>query len=142
MSGPDECRAVRRLGRKLYTAWLEPNTRLGKQDSARLSACVHRIEYTFPILADCEEHWKARQVMLQIIDNAIDEHKSTKGETRLCRILAHVMHRLASAAGPKAQPLLLWHRGREEQARLYSGEQDDEIHADDSSDLSDSESDA
>jgi hypothetical protein len=73
VGGDAEYRAVRRLARTVYNTWLEPNVRLAKQDPHRLTACFHRIEYAFPILGDCEGHWKARELMLQVIDNAIDE---------------------------------------------------------------------
>lgn len=73
VGGDPEYRAVRRMARTVYNNWLEPNVRLAKQAEDRLLACFHRIEYDFPILADCEGHWKARELMLQVIDNAIDE---------------------------------------------------------------------
>lgn len=34
---------------------------------------LHRIECDHPILRRCEDHWKARQLLQQVIDNAIDE---------------------------------------------------------------------
>ncbi|MCO5565275.1 hypothetical protein L7F22_018948 [Adiantum nelumboides] len=73
VGGDPEYRAVRRMARTVYNNWLDPNVRLAKQAEDRLLACFHRIEYDFPILADCEGHWKARELMLQVIDNAIDE---------------------------------------------------------------------
>ncbi|PWN31826.1 uncharacterized protein FA14DRAFT_158638 [Meira miltonrushii] len=73
VGGDPEYRAVRRMARTVYNNWLEPNVRLAKQAEDRLLACFNRIEYDFPILADCEGHWKARELMLQVIDNAIDE---------------------------------------------------------------------
>lgn len=69
----EDYRGIRRLARSLYSAWLEPNIRLAKQDPDRLQACIHKLEHDFPIVADCEAHWKARELMLQVIDNAIDE---------------------------------------------------------------------
>ncbi|TKY89777.1 hypothetical protein EX895_001074 [Sporisorium graminicola] len=141
VSGPEECRAVRRLGRKLYTAWLEPNTRFGKQDSTRLSACVNRIEYTFPVLADCEEHWKARQVMLQIIDNAIDEHKSSeRRNTSLAN--AGVSDTPSRRRGrPKGTTAAAMAQRRHQQTLTHPSSQDTESQDTDAdgSDLSDSE---
>jgi hypothetical protein len=64
---------VRRMARTVYNTWLSLNVRLAKQDPDRLMACYHRLEYEFPILGDCEDHWKAKELMLQVIDNAIDE---------------------------------------------------------------------
>lgn len=145
VSGPEECRAVRRLGRKLYTAWLKPNTRLGKQDSARLSACINCIEYTFPALADCEEHWKARQVMLQVIDNAIDEHKSSE-RRKATMSAAGVNAAPARRRGrPKGTTAAAMARRRQEQMLPYACEQDNESNetdADNHSDSSESEAEA
>ncbi|UZJ54823.1 hypothetical protein CBS101457_004143 [Exobasidium rhododendri] len=70
--GPDY-KLVRREARSVYNMWLALNIRLAKQDPERLMACYHKLEYEYPILADCEDHWKAKELMLQVIDNAIDE---------------------------------------------------------------------
>lgn len=69
----EQYRSVRRLARSVYTSWLEQNVRLAKQDFKRVHACINKIEHEFPILADCEGHWKAKELMLQVTDNAIDE---------------------------------------------------------------------
>lgn len=69
----NDYKLVRRVARSVYNTWLALNVRLAKQDPDRLMACYHKIEYDFPILADCEDHWKAKELMLQVIDNAIDE---------------------------------------------------------------------
>ena len=145
VSGPEECRAVRRLGRKLYVAWLEPNTRLGKQDTDRLSACINRIEHAFPVLADCEEHWKARQVMLQIIDNAIDEHKSSeRRNTAISKTGASDMPSRRRGR-PKGTTAAAMAQRRQGQKLAYASQEEDEgneTDADGSSDSSDSETDA
>ncbi len=47
--------------------------RLAKQPEERVKAAINRLENDHPELGDCEDHWKARQMLQQIIDNAIDE---------------------------------------------------------------------
>lgn len=144
VSGPDECRAVRRLGRKLYMAWLEPNTRFRKQENARLMACVNRIEHDFPVLADCEGHWKARQLMLQIIDNSIDEHKSSeRRNTKMPEASANDVPSRRRGR-PKGTTAAVMAQTRQEHTLADSGEPGNEsieTDSDNDSDSSDSETD-
>lgn len=84
-----EYKAVRRTARSVYNTWLILNVRLAKQDPERLMACYHKLEHDFPILADCEDHWKTKELMLQVIDNAIDEiafhRRKVSGKTGIDR---------------------------------------------------------
>ena len=84
-----EYKAVRRTARSVYNTWLILNVRLAKQDPERLMACYHKLEHDFPILADCEDHWKTKELMLQVIDNAIDEiafhRRKVSGKTGIVR---------------------------------------------------------
>lgn len=70
--------AARKSGRLAYQEWLEPLKRLAKQDQDKVKACTNFIEYTHPMLAQCEASFKARQLLQQIIDNAIDEATNAK----------------------------------------------------------------
>lgn len=70
---PEQYLSVRKTGRKLYQEWLLQEVRLAKQPEDRVKAAINRLENDHPELADCEDHWKARQLLQQIIDNAIDE---------------------------------------------------------------------
>nr|CDI52165.1 hypothetical protein BN887_05033 [Melanopsichium pennsylvanicum 4] len=70
---PEQYLSVRKIGRKLYQEWLLQEVRLAKQPEDRVKAAVNRLENDHPELGDCEDHWKARQLLQQIIDNAIDE---------------------------------------------------------------------
>ena len=70
---PEQYLSVRKTGRKLYQEWLLQEVRLAKQPEDRVKAAVNRLENDHPELGDCEDHWKARQLLQQIIDNAIDE---------------------------------------------------------------------
>lgn len=57
-----------------------------------MSYCC-RIEHDHPLLADCEGHWKARELLQQVIDNGIDEmtlhRKKVSGSQRLDAIQDH-----------------------------------------------------
>ena len=68
--------AARKAGRSAYQEWLDPLVRLAKQDADRVKACTNFIEFHHPMLAKCEGSYKARQLLQQIIDNAIDESTS------------------------------------------------------------------
>ncbi|CAO1638677.1 unnamed protein product [Sympodiomycopsis kandeliae] len=70
--------AARKTGRAAYNEWLVPLVRLAKQDSERVRACTNFIEYCHPMLSLCEGSFKARQLLQQIIDNAIDESTNAK----------------------------------------------------------------
>lgn len=70
---PEQYLGVRKTGRKLYQEWLLQEVRLAKQPEDRVKAAINRLENDHPELGDCEDHWKARQLLQQIIDNAIDE---------------------------------------------------------------------
>lgn len=70
---PEQYLSVRKTGRKLYQEWLLQEVRLAKQPEDRVKAAINRLENDHPELGDCEDHWKARQLLQQIIDNAIDE---------------------------------------------------------------------
>lgn len=75
---PPEYLAARKSGRAAYQEWLEPLKRLAKQDADKVKACTNFIEYTHPMLSQCEGSFKARQLLQQIIDNAIDEATNAK----------------------------------------------------------------
>ncbi|CAO1622172.1 unnamed protein product [Parajaminaea phylloscopi] len=75
---PTEYLAARKTGRAAYQEWLDPLVRLAKQDAHRVKACTNFIEYTHPMLAQCEQSFKAKQLLQQIIDNAIDESTNAK----------------------------------------------------------------
>jgi hypothetical protein len=70
---PQEYLHARKTGRAVYNEWLEPLVRMAKQPKDRVKACTNFIEYTHPMLAQCEGSFKARQLLQQIVDNAIDE---------------------------------------------------------------------
>ena len=70
---PEQYLNVRKTGRKVYQEWLHQEVRLAKQPEDRLRAAINRIEHEHPALGDCDDHWKAKQLLQQIIDNAIDE---------------------------------------------------------------------
>ncbi|SPC60793.1 uncharacterized protein UHOD_01849 [Ustilago sp. UG-2017b] len=70
---PEQYLSVRKTGRKLYQEWLLQEVRLAKQPEDRVKAAINRLENDHQELGDCEDHWKARQLLQQIIDNAIDE---------------------------------------------------------------------
>lgn len=70
---PEQYLSVRKTGRKLYQEWLLQEVRLAKQPEDRVKAAINRLENDHPELGDCQDHWKARQLLQQIIDNAIDE---------------------------------------------------------------------
>lgn len=70
---PEQYLSVRKTGRKLYQEWLLQEVRLAKQPEDRVKATINRLEHDHPELGDCEDHWKSRQLLQQIIDNAIDE---------------------------------------------------------------------
>ncbi|GAC97022.1 hypothetical protein PHSY_004606 [Pseudozyma hubeiensis SY62] len=70
---PEQYLSVRKTGRKLYQEWLLQEVRLAKQPEDRVKAAINRLENDHPELGDCEDHWKAKQLLQQIIDNAIDE---------------------------------------------------------------------
>ncbi|CBQ70633.1 conserved hypothetical protein [Sporisorium reilianum SRZ2] len=70
---PEQYLGVRKTGRKLYQEWLLQEVRLAKQPEDRVKAAINRLENDHPELGDCEDHWKAKQLLQQIIDNAIDE---------------------------------------------------------------------
>lgn len=70
--------AARKTGRAAYNDWLQPLVRLAKQDAERVRACTNLIEYSHPMLSLCEGSFKARQLLQQIIDNAIDESTNAK----------------------------------------------------------------
>lgn len=75
---PTEYLAARKTGRAAYQEWLDPLVRLAKQDQHRVKACTNFIEYTHPMLSQCEQNFKAKQLLQQIIDNAIDESTNAK----------------------------------------------------------------
>lgn len=69
-----------------------------------LTAGTCRIEHDHALLADCEGHWKARELLQQVIDNAIDEmtlhrkrvSRPSTCQTR-CKILTVWINRLPSS---------------------------------------------
>lgn len=75
---PSEYLAARKTGRAAYQEWLEPLVRLAKQDQEKVKACTNFIEYTHPMLSLCDQSFKAKQLLQQIIDNAIDESTNAK----------------------------------------------------------------
>lgn len=82
----NEYLSARKTGRSAYGEWLDPLVRLAKQDPTRVRACCNFVEFHHPLLSVCEGQYKARQLLQQIIDNAIDENtnakkKAVKGET-------------------------------------------------------------
>ncbi|CAO1627056.1 unnamed protein product [Jaminaea pallidilutea] len=76
--GPSEYLAARKSGRAAYQEWLDPLKRLAKQEPEKVRACTNFMEYNHPMLAQCEGNFKSRQLLQQIIDNAIDEATNAK----------------------------------------------------------------